>query len=75
MTLAESTAAYLRACLEQHGGNMTHAARAAGVHRAVLYRLCAKYQIPSGAGRTLRPRSILPFDTFARARVHPGVTL
>lgn len=38
---------YLRAILEEHGGNVTKAARAAGISRIHFHRLLHKYGIPS----------------------------
>jgi DNA-binding NtrC family response regulator len=49
MTLNESltahAASYLRACLEQAGGNVHMAAQIAGVHRSSFYSLCKKCEV------------------------------
>ena len=38
-------AAYLRDLLERHGGNISAAAKAAGIDRKTFHRLINKYQI------------------------------
>ncbi len=45
--LADFELGYVSALLETHGGNVSKAARAAGIHRNILHRLMAKY----GLGR------------------------
>jgi ActR/RegA family two-component response regulator len=42
MTIDELVAFHVRTVLDQHGGNITNAAKVLGVHRRTLHRMIAK---------------------------------
>lgn len=69
MTLSESihqhVTAYLRACLAQTGGNITEAAKVAGVHRSQLYRLAERCHVSFTDARTNPPQRHATSKLFA----------
>ena len=43
--MADFERGYVRALLDEHNGNVSAAARAAGIHRNILHRMMARYDI------------------------------
>jgi transcriptional regulator of acetoin/glycerol metabolism len=43
--MADFEQGYIQALLEEHRGNVSAAARAAGIHRNILHRMMARYGI------------------------------
>jgi two-component system, response regulator RegA len=46
-TLERLEEEFLRNVLKEHSGNVTHTARAMGVHRSTLQRLMRKHHLPA----------------------------
>lgn len=46
-TLERLEKEFLQAALEEHGGNVTRAAKALGIHRSTLHRLMRRYKLPA----------------------------
>jgi Bacterial regulatory protein, Fis family len=70
MTLSESihrhVTEYLRACLAHTGGNVTHAAKIAGLTRTRFYALCERCEISLYEARTLAPELQTQSKFFAK---------
>jgi hypothetical protein len=45
-TLERLKREFIEKALREHGGNVTHAAKALGVHRSTLQRLMRRYDVP-----------------------------
>jgi DNA-binding NtrC family response regulator len=56
----------LRDCLQKSGGNVSRAARMAGMDRSSLYRLCARCGVPTKSGPRA-PRKT-PFTAWVQNR-------
>jgi hypothetical protein len=69
VTLSDSihrhVTAYLRACLAQTGGNITHAAKVAGLHRSNFYRLCERCEVSFTEARSAAPMPRATSTLFA----------